>query len=359
MQNFHCEQCGRLAFFENFECVQCASLLGLVPQTFALATFKADGDAWLRLGPAGGRYRQCYNYSTMQVCNGMLAVDDDNSLCRSCRFTELIPSLDKAENRSYWFRLELAKRRLLQALVRLNLPLVARLDDTQTGLSFRFAESMPNAQQASLRRLITGHNEGVITINLAEADDAERERIRSRLGEPYRTLLGHMRHESGHYYWMRLIEYSPLRDDFRHLFGSEEAPYARALEHYYRNGAPARWSDRFISAYCAAHPWEDWAETWAHYLHIEDAVDTARACGFALMPDVTTDPHLDSRLGTHRPSDFADMLRRWYAISYALNSLNRSLGLSDAYPFAYASRVIEKLSFIDRVVHEARARKSW
>ena len=140
--------------------------------------------------------------------------------------------------------------------------------------------------------MLTGHADGVITVNIAEADDAERERRRTAMHEPYRTLLGHMRHESGHYYWDRLIAGTPELDEFRSLFGDERADYAASLSTYYERGAPADWQERFVSAYASAHPWEDWAETWAHYLHMVDTLETAAACGLSLTPRRRDEPAL-------------------------------------------------------------------
>ena len=60
--------------------------------------------------------------------------------------------------------------------------------------------------------------------------------------------------------------------------------YAAALQaHYAKGGDVGPWAERHVSAYASAHPWEDWAETWAHYLHMMDAVDTA--LGFGMSAD--------------------------------------------------------------------------
>jgi hypothetical protein len=354
MQNFHCQSCGQIAFFENVQCVRCGSLLGLLPQSLELAAFSTDGNSWRRVGANEPRYRQCVNYASLRICNGMVMQDDPSPLCRSCRFTMLGPPLDNPLNHIYWYRLELAKRRLLHSLIRLGLPVIPRSDDPANGLAFRFAQYTGRTGVANAQPIITGHDEGVISVNLNEADDVERERMRSALREPYRTLLGHMRHESGHYYWMRLIEHAALREQFCALFGSHQAPYAQALKTYYEHGAPSDWPDHYVSAYCAAHPWEDWAETWAHYLHIDDTIDTAQTCGLALIAQAPGDPHLDLIAAGQWPSGFDELMDRWFPITYALNSLNRSLGLPDAYPFALPDRVRNKLSFIHDVIHSMR-----
>ncbi len=105
--------------------------------------------------------------------------------------------------------------------------------------------------------------------------------MRVQMHEPYRTLLGHFRHEVGHYYWDRLIAETRWQEGYRNLFGDERASYADALDHHYKNGAPDNWQESSVSAYATMHPWEDWAETWAHYLHMMDAVDTALGFGMS------------------------------------------------------------------------------
>src|SRR5262249_50270393 len=155
-----------------------------------------------------------------------------------------------------------AKRRLVYTLLALNLPLVSRQEDRESGLSFEF---LADPADPAAPRVMTGHAGGVITVNVAEADDAERERRRLQMNEPYRPLLGAFRHEIGHYYWDRLIRGSARLAAFRETFGDERADYAEALDRHHAGGPPGDWQDRFVSAYASSHPWEDWAETWAHY----------------------------------------------------------------------------------------------
>jgi hypothetical protein len=205
------------------------------------------------------------------------AVEESAALCASCRLTRVIPPLAVTQYRTYWYRLEQAKRRLLYTLVSLQLPLTGKAQDPEHGLAFEFL-----ADAGSLPKVVTGHDGGVITINIAEADDAERERVRLAMGEPYRTLLGHLRHECGHYYWERLIAGSEWQRAFGRLFGEEGQDYTASLQRHYQ--APAfDWEQLHVSAYASAHPWEDWAETWAHYLHMVDTLETAQACGLALI----------------------------------------------------------------------------
>jgi hypothetical protein len=230
-------------------------------------------------------------------------------------------------NDRLWYKLEVAKRRLVYTLDALGLP----LDD----LTFEFRDDV-----------MTGHTGGVVTVNVAEADDAERVKRRNELNEPYRTLLGHFRHESGHYYWSKLIEGSPRIDAFRELFGDERADYAAALKQHYGD-APAGWSDGFVSAYATMHPWEDWAETWAHYLHMTDALETAAACGIAIKPRRKDEPKLTK---VSDPASFDRSIESWATITYVLNNLNRGLGVDDAYPFVLSPRAIEKLRFVHETI---------
>jgi len=212
---------------------------------------------------------------------------DPDAWCESCRLTRLIPDLTVAGTQDAWYRLELAKRRVIYSLKNLALPIGAR-NGSGPGLEFQFLADRPSHEGP----VLTGHAEGTITINSAEADDAERERRRRTLAEPYRTLLGHMRHETGHYYWGQLVADSSVLDDFRALFGDEREEYAGALRRHYQDGPKADWWDRFVSAYASAHPWEDWAETWAHYLPMTDTLEMAAACGVSVRPRRAGEPAL-------------------------------------------------------------------
>jgi hypothetical protein len=350
MQTFHCDHCAQLVFFENVRCERCAHTLGYLSDRATMAALEpADSGLWQSLNAscAGRLYRMCRNYTHENVCNWMLPAEECAGLCVSCRLTHVIPPLGVPQYRTYWYRLEQAKRRLVYTLVSLQLPLTGKAQDAERGLAFEFL-----ADAASLPRVVTGHDGGVITINIAEADDAERERRRLAMGEPYRTLLGHFRHESGHYYWERLIVGTKWHDAFRRLFGEETQDYTLNLQRHYQAPAPD-WQQRHVSAYASAHPWEDWAESWAHYLHMIDTLETAQACGLALYPSKPEEPVLTARADGVR--SFDDMLERWFALTYVLNSLNRSLGMPDGYPFSLAPLVLDKLSFVHQVVQDSAA----
>jgi hypothetical protein len=355
MRIFHCDHCGHLLFFENTECVSCRHRVAYLPDLRLVGSLDPDGtDNWrspLARASQGG-YRLCQNYKIEAVCNWAVRADDDNPLCVSCRTTRVIPNLSDPEHRSIWYRLEVAKRRLLFTLIELGLPMPNRLDDPARGLTFDFlADADPDAPP-----VLTGHAGGVITVNIAEADDAERERRRTAMHEPYRTLLGHMRHESGHYYWDILIGGTPEVDEFRSLFGDERGDYAASLSTYYDRGAPADWQERFVSAYATSHPWEDWAETWAQYLHMVDTLETAAVCGLSLTPrrgDEPTAPTMPQPVWP-QPAAFQDLIDSWFPLTYVLNNLNRGLGHADAYPFVLSPSAVAKLKFVDDVVGRAK-----
>jgi hypothetical protein len=201
---------------------------------------------------------------------------------------------------------------------------------------------------------MTGHDNGLITISLAEADDVERERRRSSLGEPYRTLLGHLRHEIGHWYWTVLVEGSAFLDRFRNLFGDERADYAESLEKHYGKQDDRSWTETHVSHYAAAHPWEDWAETFAHYLHIRDTMQSASEWGVHVDgPDLDLALAWDAQLSVdpdEDPESFGELAREWVALSFALNAVNQSMGHDALYPFVLTPVVLEKLRFVHVVI---------
>lgn len=348
LKNFHCDHCNQHVFYENTSCERCGHVLGFVEDTGQVQAFVSDvGDTWRSAAPdmEDRRYRQCHNYAVERVCNRMIPHDDPHTLCQACRLTTIIPSLASPQNRKYWYRLERAKRRMLYTLVQLDLPVVSRHDDPERGLAFEFLEYFSGGPPVH-----TGHNDGLITINIAEADDAHRASTRVQMDEPYRTLLGHFRHEIGHYYFMRLVEEGPMIDQCRALFGDDRLDYGAALQRHYDNGPPQHWRTSYISAYATMHPYEDWAESWAHYMHMVDTLETAAACGMALEPDHPEEPTMSADpLDADAPA-FRDMIKRWLPLTYALNRLNRSMGTRDSYPFTLTRPVLDKLWFVHRVI---------
>ena len=349
MKTFHCDACRQLVFFENTTCVQCQHRLAYVPTVGRVAALEStDEGEWTIAGGSDThkRFRMCLNYTTHDVCNWAVDAADPNPLCQSCRLTTVIPNLGAPGHREAWLKLERAKRRMLYTLMELDCPILGKHEDPEQGLAYQFLSAM-----GSPGAVLTGHDNGLITVNIAEADDTERERQRVRLHEPYRTLLGHFRHEIGHYYWDRLITGKPRLEAFRALFGDEQVNYQEALNRHYEQGPPPNWEERFISAYAATHPWEDWAESWAHYMHMVDMLDTAGDAGLALKPPTPGEPAL-SRVRAHARMPFEKLMESWFPLTYILNNLNRSMGLPDGYPFVLAPAVIEKLRFVHETLRE-------
>lgn len=346
MKLFHCSNCEQLVYFENTQCVNCGSMLAYLPDTMEMGALVPAADGNWTEAKTSAPYRQCANYSQENVCNWALPAADPETYCLSCRLNRVIPDLTVPGQREAWARVELAKRRLVYTLLSLGLPVVPKTVDAEAGLAFEFLADDPATGSA----VLTGHDEGVIVLNVAEADDAEREKRRLALGEPYRTLVGHFRHEIGHYYWDRLIKDRPRLAAFRELFGDESVSYEEALKIHYAQGAPAGWQEQFISSYATMHPWEDWAETWAHYLHMADTLDTASACGLSLRPQRADEPALEAADG--HPT-FDAMIADWFPLTHVLNNLNRGLGLSDGYPFVLSAPAIEKLRFVHDTICQA------
>jgi hypothetical protein len=354
MKTFHCTHCQNLIFFENVRCLNCGRSLAFLPDSGLMAALTQGPDGLWRSelqGAESQRYRLCANYNQVSVCNWVVSADDPSDFCRSCRLNRVIPDLSTERNAVAWFRLEVAKRRMLYTLLGLSLPVVSKSDDEAQGLAFEFLE---NYSDGDAKRVLTGHDNGLITLNIAEADDVHREKERTLWREPYRTLLGHFRHEIGHYFWDRLVAYSPLTEAFRAAFGDERADYQRALQTHYQDGPPPHWEHNFISAYATMHPWEDWAESWAHYMHMVDALETAGATGLALRPKRTDEPRMQPPPDPLNPShrDFDSMVESWLSLTYVLNNLSRGLGLPDSYPFVLSAPAIDKLRFIHDTIDQ-------
>jgi hypothetical protein len=357
VKTFHCTHCQHLVFFENIRCLNCDHALAYLPDRNLMAAVQQDGDGLWRdeaMGRKDRKYRLCANYDGANVCNWAVT-DDSEPLCRSCRLTHVIPDLSVYGNAYAWYRLEVAKRRLVYTLLQFGLPLagkVERTDPNDPGVGFQFLQ---DAASGDGRRVLTGHDNGLITINVAEADDARREQQRQLQNEQYRTLLGHFRHEIGHYYWDRLIRGSERLEAFRLLFGDERLDYQQALQRHYQHGPPDQWENNFISAYATCHPWEDWAESWAHFMHMTDALETAAATGLSLKPRRPDEPSMRTPLNplSSRARNFDRMIDTWMPLTYVLNNLNRGLGLPDSYPFVVSSDVVAKLRFIYDTIYPA------
>jgi len=404
-RNYHCH-CGQPVFFRNSKCLACGTPLGydcergmllpLMPgprkgswrewqASAAPATAPPDDTQPPALEEIPGQestpgaapdssaevagashgdddgvatYKRCLNLSTPASCNWLIDAKDPADMCRACRLNRTIPDLtdpQQPDNGYLWGLIELAKHRLVSSLILLGLPVASRItEDTERGMMFDFLRSPVNGPH-----VMTGHNTGLITLNIDEADDAKREAVRKAMREPYRTLLGHFRHEVGHYYWDRLVAGTPWLDGFHQLFGDETLDYKAALQRNYDEGPPANWPQHFVSAYASTHPWEDWAECWAHYLHMRDAIDTAQSFGLSVDRfDLEFTPFtLDALYQPEhaQAEQFLTFINHWTRLTTMLNEMSRSMGQPDFYPFVLPREVVGKLHFIHLLVSS----RSW
>lgn len=349
MQNFECTHCNGKIFFANESCLNCGLMIAFEPERIAMVALqpipKKDSLYEIAGDKSGEARRMCAN-AAHGACNWLAEESSEEGLCGACELNDVIPNLSEPANLEAWQDLERAKKRLIYSLLRFGLP----TDATPLGkgqLTFNF-----------VRGELTGHLNGVITINIKEADSVERERRRQHFDEPYRSLLGHLRHESGHFYWNVLVEDTDRIDEFRALFGDERADYSKALAQHHDKGPRKGWEEKFVSAYASSHPWEDWAETWAHYIHMVDAVETAevegidpRAAGMSLgfkWPFKKYD--------AYRADSFESLQEHWLPLTLALNRLNRSMGHSDFYAFVTPLDAYPKLKFIHEIIRENGSR---
>lgn len=359
MRAFPCPNCRRLNHFEVRVCPGCHATLGYDPQIDAFR-FLGDGATVWRDGRGDiADVVVCANNNDYQICNWLVDQDDLTPMCRACRHNRTIPDLTEPTVPPRWAKIEAAKRRLVYTLMRLGLPLETKMEEQPgvQGLAFDFLYDAA-AEQAGTPQIYTGHDGGIITLNLIEADDAERERMRHAMGEPYRTLLGHFRHEVGHHYWSRLVETDQAElDAFRAIFGNERIDYQQALQAHYNDDGSKVWTDDFVSYYATSHPWEDFAETFAHYLHIVDVLATAGGFDLSLAPlpgdDAGLEVEVDFDPYTADTRALADAMG---PLSFAMNAINRSMGQPDLYPFHLSDAIVAKLDYVHDLVAKARAR---
>ena len=338
VRDFTCPNCGQHLAFENSLCLACESPVGFSLEAMAFLVIATGGGAGGDGSVDSQSYQLCANRHLAE-CNWLVRVQPIPQLCASCVLTRTRPSDDDTDALGAFADAERAKRRLIAELYELKLPVAGQDSDPQYGLAFDLLSS-------TTEQVLTGHDSGLITVDLAEGDDVHREQLRIEMDEPYRTLLGHFRHEIGHYYYHRLIGASPERMlQFARLFGDPSADYQAALDRHYGQGPPAGWEQDFVSSYATMHPAEDWAETFAHYLHIRSTLDTAAAYGLA--PANAT-----YQLRVLGPSAFDTLIDTWLPLAWSLNMVNRSMGKRDLYPFVLPVPVLEKMRFVHGVVDE-------
>lgn len=356
MRLFKCD-CGHPVFFENTICLSCGAATGYDPAARTMLSLENAPDGTLVRKSSdengqGTRWKFCTNLHACG-CNWLLPADSPDAICGACATTRTIPALTTPRSQTRWQRVEAAKRRLLFTL--LDMGLWGPESAIKPAIPLIFDLLEPEAGQA----VMTGHQSGVVTINIAEADDDAREHTRVSLHEPYRTLAGHFRHEVGHYYWDVLIQGTPYLEPCRSFFGDERIDYGQALQRYYSLGPRADWALSFVSAYATMHPWEDWAETWAHCLHMHDTLETADHAALSSRT-VGAKHEVADFVGIEGATqanalDFVYRVERWTSIGILCNELSRSMGQSDVYPFALTVPVLRKLFFIERVLAKARS----
>lgn len=354
MKLFRCSHCGQVLYFENTWCGNCGYSAGLYEdknQLYALSAKNNDSFILVNNGlPVN--YRYCANHAH-NVCNWLVPANNNTAYCRACELNHVIPNLQLQEYRERWAVIEEAKHRLIYSLIRLQLPFASKLKDRANGLQFDFVSD------EKYKKVFTGHQDGLITINIAEADDIEREQARRNMHEPYRTVLGHFRHEIGHYYWDMLVDNTPNLQTFRGMFGDETRDYGQALQQHYNNGPQPNWMNNYISSYAASHPWEDWAETWAHYMHIMDTLETAYSFSIAVNPSWPGTGDMKAAIynDPYNEPGFEKIITQWLPLTYAMNSLNRSMGIKDIYPFVITPRVMQKLQYVHALCYANRQRR--
>jgi hypothetical protein len=344
MKIFQCGHCNHPLFFENYKCENCGHLSGYRDLDRKMLTFHPIGNSLIS-DREGIEYKYCKNHE-YGVCNWLVEKNDPHEFCTACQLNRTIPNLTDHKNFPKWKNLEIAKHRLVYQLQKIGLLLPSKLKHEE-GLCFDFIAKQGNP------KIMTGHANGVITILLKEADSVLREQMRMLMMEPYRTLIGHLRHEVGHYFWDRLVYCNKdVLLSFRALFGDEQSNYSDALKKYYKDGVPTNWQQGYISKYATSHPWEDWAETWAHYLHMMDMVETAHFFGLNFNPpEILKDMKSDATFDPYTVTDFEQIVTTCVPLSFAVNSINRSMGIPDVYPFVISQPIKEKMTFIHNLLY--------
>src|SRR5271168_5417104 len=348
---FACPVCHGFVPFESRRCPNCLAELGLyVPSRTMVATWSGaaviDGQIWIACTRAGSL-----------GCNWLVPQEQELGGQRGrCLADSLIrrePDTDDTVAVEKLVSTGIGLRRLICQLIDIGLP-VDPFWRRNGGLAFDLLSSYSGGE-----RVVIGHAGGVITIDLVESLDAYRESLRVRLGEPYRTMLGHFRHEVGHYYQNILVETGPgaarYLDECRALFGDERADYQAEIARHYKFGAPKNWTESFISEYATMHPWQDFAECFAHYLHITDTINTVGEAGLILIADRArvAVPRDIVPLASYADVPIEQLLYDWKWLALFFNRINTAMGKRPLYPFEIPPPVIRKLGFVHKVVRQA------
>ena len=313
MRLFACPVCGATLYFHNRRC-GCGAEVAYAPDArrFVLADAVCTNREPIRCNWVAGR-----------------------GLCAACAMTAVVPDAFHDANQALWAEAEAAKRWVLATLHRRGW---FTAEDAGPRPVFHLLSEHTSGGPAEVSM---GHQAGVVTINVVESDPAEVVRRREALGEPYRTITGHFRHELAHFLFERLAPDPAFLEAFRAVFGDERADYGAALAAHYRNGPPSGWPERHITAYASAHPHEDWAETVAHLLHLTDMVDSAAATGLRLRG-------LAAGYDAYVEADAERLIALGVDHAIALNHVTRAIGHADVYPFVLRPLTRAKLAFAHR-----------
>jgi hypothetical protein len=352
MRLFRCDNCGNPVHFDNRTCLNCGFKLGFVPEAlgvYALTPDNMSRDAqqpgrWRRVDQPQLTYRFCPN-DTYKVCNWVIPADSPETFCQACRYNGLVPNVNSEIGLKRWRAIGEAQRHLFYSFLRWDLPRPSRAEDPVGGLLFDLKddELLPDG---TCKPALIGHDEGHIVIRTAEADDLLREQQRENLGEPYRTLLGHFRHETGHFIWNKMVRDAGKLESFRAVFGDETVDYQKSLDAHYASGPARGWQGRYISNYATTHPWEDFAECFAHVLHIVDSLETAHIYGIALAPLGHMEMSAYANFDPYTVLNFERIAEVWIPLSVALNSIHHSMGERDLYPFILTPVIKGKLGYV-------------
>ena len=349
MKLYACDACGQAVHFDNRSCVHCGHRLGFMPERLQLVALEeGENGLFHPFGEPETALCLCEN-AALDVCNWTVSADDAEPYCLTCRHNRCVPNTASHKGLVRWQRISQAQRHLFYSLLKLNLPHPTRAEDPQGGLIFDFLEDQVDDFGNAVPAM-TLHDEGMIAIRAAEADEDVRVEAKVNMGEPYRTLLGHLRHETGHFVWNKLVRDAGRLEECRAVFGDERADYGQSLQYHYDNGPPPGWQQSYISAYATTHPWEDFAECFAHYLHIVDTLETARAFGLAVDPRGHGEIAAEVDFHPYRAANAKQLVDAFVPLTVAINSIQRSMGGGDVYPFVLTPAVVDKLEYMHRLV---------
>jgi hypothetical protein len=352
MQLFSCAGCGQTVYFDNRFCVRCERKLAFCPSNINVEAIDLGSYGHYTLTSNPQRAAKLCVNSSNDICNWLADDGSTDGFCQACEHNRLVPDVSTDAGINQWQKLSQAQRHLYYSLLRLDLPRPARAQDPDGGLVFDFLVDEVQ-QDGSVQAAMTGHDEGVIAIRAAEADDLVREEVKDQMNEPYRTMLGHFRHEIGHFIWNKKVRDAGQLDECRAVFGDEREDYGEALKRNYAEGPRPDWPAFFISSYASIHPWEDFAECFAHYLHIVDTLETAHSFGIKIDPEDHDDISTELAFDPYKARSAKRIVSAWVPLTVAMNSLQRSMGEKDLYPFVLTPAVMDKLEYMHRLLHRS------